>query len=173
MKKAILALIFALILLSACKASDTPVPEETPANTQAPVESEETPEPKVLIGGDMRTATLIFDFTGGLLEESLREESFNTFEEITPKLLAECLSWWSGLKFDVTASFDDYGIIVDWAPSSSLFAGLDSAEQKEGFVFADEDAMRWFMLDSLWRTFSSEFGGEVFFTMNGGEPLVF
>jgi hypothetical protein len=127
----------------------------------------------VLIGGDMRTATLIFDFTGGLLEESLREESFNTFEEITPKLLAECLSWWSGLKFDVTASFDDYGIIVDWAPSSSLFAGLDSAEQKEGFVFADNDAMRWFMLDSLWRTFSSEFGGEVFFTMNGGEPLVF
>lgn len=61
---------------------------------------------------------------------------------------------------------------MDWAPDSTLIAGLDDREQKEDFFFFDEESLRWFMLDSLWRTLTENLDvTEVYYTMDGGEKL--
>lgn len=95
----------------------------------------------------------------------------------TPKTaeeLAQELSELTGLDFFITASNTDDGLIVDWAADSTLIAGRDNREQKEEFFFFDEDSLRWFMMDSLWRTLTENLGIEnIYFTMNGGQKLVF
>jgi hypothetical protein len=121
----------------------------------------------------LKTGTLIFDYTGGSTEESLVYEIFDTYDDIAPETFAEALTWWTGLNFDATVSFDDRGLNVDWRPSSTLIAGLEDGAPEEGFAFSDADSLRWFMMDSMWRTLANEYGGDVFFTMNGGLPLEF
>lgn len=92
----------------------------------------------------------------------------------TAEELAQELSELTGLDFFITASNTDDGLIVDWAADSTLIAGRDNREQKEEFFFFDEDSLRWFMMDSLWRTLTENLGVEnIYFTMNGGQKLVF
>jgi hypothetical protein len=37
----------------------------------------------------------------------------------------------------------------------------------------DADSLRWFMMDSLWRTLNKAFEKEVHYTMDGGKELAF
>ena len=88
--------------------------------------------------------------------------------------LAQELTELTGLDFIITASKADDGWIVDWAADSTLIAGLDDREQKEEFHFSDQDSLRWFMMDSLWRTLTENLNTEnIYYTMNGGKELVF
>lgn len=97
-----------------------------------------------------------------------------TGTQITPEGLADELSERTGLDFFVTASEAEDGLIVDWAADSTLIAGLDDREQKEEFHFFDADSLRWFMMDSLWRTLTENLDAEnIYYTMDGGQELDF
>ena len=88
--------------------------------------------------------------------------------------LAHELSELTGLDFTITASQAEDGWIVDWSADSTLIAGLDDREQKKEFHFFDADSLRWFMMDSLWRTLTENLNAEkVYYTMDGGMELAF
>ncbi len=120
-------------------------------------------------------AVLYADFSYG--EPDPQPEAIQQFElgfsgELTAELLVEGLSALTGLDFFVTIEPMEGGLLVDWAADSTLIANLDDREQSEHFFFYDSDAMRWFMLDSLWRTLRENIGADVYYRMNGGEDLV-
>ena len=92
----------------------------------------------------------------------------------TAEELATELSKLTGLDFTITADKTDDGWSVDWAANSTLVAGLDDREQKEDFFFFDQDSLRWFMMDSLWRTLTENLNAEnIYYTMDGGRELAF
>ena len=92
----------------------------------------------------------------------------------TAEELAQELTKLTGLDFTITASKANDGLIVDWAADSTLIAGLDDREQKEEFFFYDADSLRWFMMDSLWRTLTENLDAEnIYYTMDGGRELAF
>jgi hypothetical protein len=157
MKKILLTTFVALLLVLMAACSDS---------------ADSSAAPEEPIGGDLQIATVIFDFSNGSPEGNLRQETVNSYEDITPEDLADALSSISGLDFFVTVSFgEDGGIIVDWAANSTLIANLDDREQKEGFHFYDADSLRWFMMDSLWRTYTENYNTDVYYTMDGGKEF--
>lgn len=92
----------------------------------------------------------------------------------TAEELAHELSKLTGLDFFITVSKADDGWIVDWTADSTLVAGLDGREQKKEFFMNDQDSLRWFMMDSLWRTLSENLDAEnIYYTMDGGQELAF
>lgn len=127
-------------------------------------------------GGKTVEVTLYADFSNGSetaeADGLIQTESAQVAEE-TPAALAEALSDWTGLDFEVgDVAVDGKKITVDWAASSTLVAGLDDREQKEGFHFYDADSLRWFMMDSLYRTLTENLDAEeVYYTMDGGKEL--
>ena len=105
--------------------------------------------------------------------EDVKEYSIEyTGAKKTAEKLAQELTELTGLDFIITASKTDDGWIVDWAADSTLIAGLDDREQKEEFHFFDQDSLRWFMMDSLWRTLTENLNVEnIYYTMDGGREL--
>lgn len=94
--------------------------------------------------------------------------------EFSIDVLANGLSQVTGLDFFLSYSVEPEGIYIDWENSSTLIANLDEREQKEQYYFFDADSLRWFMMDSLWKTLTENFGDvDVYYTMNGGNSLVF
>lgn len=123
--------------------------------------------------GVLRSAILVFDFSCGSPEGgNIRTEIYESYSEtIDDTELIYALSTVSGLDFNVTVSLSDNGrVIADWAADSTLIAGLDDREQNEEFFFYDADSLRWFMMDSLWKTLGAS---EIYYTMDGGKELVF
>lgn len=97
-----------------------------------------------------------------------------TGDKKTAEELAHELSELTGLDFIITASKTEDGYRVDWAANSTLIAGLDHREQKKDFFFFDQDTLRWFMMDSLWRTLTKNLNAEnIYYTMDGGKTLAF
>lgn len=92
-------------------------------------------------------ATIYADFSGGsetAQEDGLIRSMTMTVTEVTGQTLAECLSQWTGLDFTLnSAVVNGTTAHVDWAPNSTLIAGLDDREQKEDFFFFDEESLRW------------------------------
>jgi len=120
--------------------------------------------------------SVYLDFSNGNPSGSIRSQSdLYYFDKPEEDWIIEMLSDVSGLDFSAEIiRGDDGGIIVDWSESSSLIAGIGGREQKRGFVFDDDDAMRWFMMDSMWRTVAKRYSAEdVFYTMGGGKELAF
>ncbi|MDR3202567.1 MAG: hypothetical protein LBT54_05485 [Bifidobacteriaceae bacterium] len=105
--------------------------------------------------------------------ERIKEYPFVYSGELTTEVLAAGLTDLTGLAFAVTAStFEDGSLVVDWASDSTLIAGLGAGQPKAGFEFSDAAGMRWFMLDSLWRTAMAQLGvDQVYYTMDGGQEL--
>jgi len=136
------------------------------------------------VGGGLVTAGIILDFSFGSPEPILRQETEYAYGEIPIERLVECLDWFAALDF--TVSFPDCengGVAVDWKTDSSLLLGTVpedhekrlgylSAELAEALRFADADKLRWFMLDSLYRTLQDNFYTDVYYTMDGGKELV-
>ncbi len=120
---------------------------------------------------------LYADFSAGSeagMEDGLIQTRTVTVQEITAESLAEALSQWSGLDFTLeSVSCSEDAVTVDWAANSTLVAGLDDREQKEDFFFYDSVSLRWFMMDSLYRTLTENLGVDaVYYTMDGGRELV-
>jgi hypothetical protein len=66
------------------------------------------------------------------------------------------------------------GIVVTWKNNSALIANLDDRTQREEFHFFDADSLRWFMMDSLYKTLKENFPNEeVFYEAGGGVELRF
>jgi hypothetical protein len=166
MKKLLPALLLAILLaffLAACKneqAADEP--------GQEPVQAEpDSAEPEY-------TATLYVDFTCGGSDLALEQFELGYDGDLTPEILLTGLSDLTGLDFVADIVQAERGIEVDWKKESTLIANLDDREQNEHFFFYDADSMRWFMMDSLYRTLLENFRPpEVYYTMDGGKALAF
>jgi hypothetical protein len=123
--------------------------------------------------GGLTSATLIADFACGSVEPNDKELAYASEQGLTPEELAKALSQWTGLDFIVAISEKDGALIVDWAADSTLIANLDNRRQKNDFHFFDAESLRWFMMDSLWRTLDEAFHKDVHYTMTGGKELIF
>lgn len=119
---------------------------------------------------EKHTATLWM----GTTQSDLRSHDWEYSGELTAEILADGLSQVVGLDFFITSAIVPDGITIDWENTSTLLANLDDQEQKEDFHFYDADSMRWFMMDSLQMTLANNMNFEnVYYTMNGGQPLTF
>jgi len=88
---------------------------------------------------------------------------------LTVETLAEGLSSWIGLDFSVSAVKSESLVTVDWAARSALIAG---GKLNGDINLSGAETREWFMLDSLWRTITENFGElDVYYTMNGGKEL--
>ncbi len=124
-----------------------------------------------------KIAVLYADFSFGDADPApgaIEQYEYAHAGELAGEKLAKGLCELTGLDFFVTISALPDGLKVDWSANSTLVAGLDEREQKEGFFFYDADSMRWFMMDSLWRTMTQNLDAEnIYYTMDGGNELAF
>lgn len=169
-----LAVIFVLSM-AACGAepggsqapgSDTTL--QTPHSISSAPEADSTQTISSDTEPDMITGTLYALFAEG----DIREADFG-YEEgaCTPERIAEALTEWTGLVYDITSTtIDGDAVIVDWKSSSSFAEGQPPDPQKEGFEFYDQVTMRWFMLNSLCSSIRVNMGvSDVFYSIEGGD----
>lgn len=103
----------------------------------------------------------------------------NYYYDTTMEELVEALDWFTGLNFAVSITRDDLGTAVEWLPEStifdteatSVFLYGDEGGDKEEHSFADNAALRWFMLDSLAETLGYH-AEKLHYIMDGGKDLV-
>lgn len=169
MKKISILLILTMLicLLTACQSA---VPTSAPASSE-PSSEPVASEPEQSTAESIRTDVLYAVFGA----EDVKEYPIEyTGDPKTAGDLAHALSELTGLDFIITANKTDDGWIVDWAADSTLVAGLDDRVQKDDFFFFDQDSLRWFMMDSLWRTLTENLDAEnIYYTMDGGQDMVF
>lgn len=121
---------------------------------------------------------LYADFSAGSTEAEeldLIKTKAMTVPTVTAEIIAIELSEWSGLDFTINSGIVSENILtVDWSSDSTLITNLDDREQKEDFHFFDADSMRWFMMDSLYKSCMENMDiSEVYYTMDGGKELAF
>ncbi len=170
----LLAGLMILNLLAGCNTApqeaESSVPAVTPPAVEKPVESAPPP------AATQWTGVLYADFscgTTGMEDERIKEYPFEYTGDLkNAEELAAELSTLTGLDFFITAKEAEDGWVVDWTADSTLIADLDDREQKEEFFFHDISTLRWFMLDSLWRTLCDNLETEnIYYTMDGGKEL--
>ena len=170
---ATLVLVCGLALVACGGASRNIVQGETPAPTQSDTAA---PTP----GRDQNTATLVADMSNGdpagQTNGLVTEYDYSYWGMITVEGLAAGLSDLTGLDFAINDwSSGRGGVSVDWAPSATFLKGLGGTERQEAFFVSDDEALAWFLMDSLYRSIVASFGGvdlEVYYSMDGGLPLV-
>ncbi|WP_027398454.1 hypothetical protein [Anaerovorax odorimutans] len=169
--KILVEILVLCVLLSGCGNNGT-IQEKKSAASSDKIVSEQTSDIKTT--SKKKTAILYTNMETGSESGEFQTHSFKYSGKLTAKTLAKGLSQLTGLDFIITVSNKDENIYIDWAQDSTLIANLDDREQYEEFFFFDCDSMRWFMMDSLWRTLKENLGVEnVYYTMNGGKDLVF
>ena len=105
----------------------------------------------------LASAMLIFDSSFGDGRESFTQELFMSDVGIYPDDIVEALDLLTGLNFAVKISYDDGIFIVEWRGESDVFSAFNAVSPREEFSFANVEALRWFMLDSLWHTLMMNF----------------
>lgn len=149
-------------------------------------------EPIIIYGfagldDQLQTGPIVLDFSYGNPEPYWIWSTHYSCQDISAEELVNSLSWSSGLDFYVAITGrEDGGINVDWATDSSLIIGEPPEDNEERLAglpsrlgdylhFYDADSLRWFMMDSLYHTLRENgIGGEeIYYTMNGGQELVF
>ncbi len=139
---AFIGVILSLALLAACSTAKKTSAEQ-PGVSQS-VATDRT--------NKTQTAILYTNKETGSVDAEWGEHKYEYNGELTVEVLADGLSDLTGLDFFVSAYRDESEISIDWAKNSTIIADLDDREQKDEFRFNDADSMRWFMMDSLWRT---------------------
>lgn len=102
----------------------------------------------------------------------------NHYGDAVTEDYVQSLGWYTELNFAVEIYDDDLGTVVEWLPESTLFDSeavtamlYNEDGEKEAYLFEDNNALRWFMLDSLAATLRiSSYG--LHYTMDGGKDLV-
>lgn len=169
--KSIATILALCVLLSGCGGSETSSPgtqEKKPSSYDNSV-SEKSSDAKS--AQKMKTA-MLYTKMGAEFES----HPFEYSGDLTVEMLAGGLSQLTGLDYFLTETpaSKPNEIIIDWSKNSTLIANLDDREQRKAFSFFDSDSMRWFMMDSLWRTLTENFNVEnIYYTMDSGENLVF
>lgn len=163
MKKTVLVFSLVALFLLGCLSGCTAAPA---ANDSSSGSSSSSSEEDV----NMITGTLYAVLSKG----NIKETDFGYEDgKLTVLQVANALSEWTGLNFAVTSSMNDDGsIVIDWSANSTLVAGLGNTEQKDEFFMHDVDTLSWFMMNSLCKSVRDNMDGvDVFYSMNGGEPL--
>ncbi len=157
--------IFAVILILTMLFSLAACSEEVSSKTSSASATKE----------EMITGALYADFSyGNTIDDRVKGYSFEYSEELNVSGLANRLSELTGLDFKISFSNTKDGLKIDWKKDSTLVSGLDDRKQKEDFTFSDSDTMRWFMMDTLWRTLTVNLSVEnIYYTMDGGKELSF
>lgn len=140
--------------------SSSQTEEDSSSNSDSDSDSSE-------IVPEMITGTLYAPFS----QNDVLEVDFN-YEEgtCTPESIADALTEWTGLVFDISSSMEGDIVMVDWKSSSSFAEGEPPAPQKEGFEFYDQETMRWFMLNSLCSSIQANMeASDVFYSIEGGD----
>ncbi|MGI6694663.1 MAG: hypothetical protein ACOX6O_00270 [Christensenellales bacterium] len=132
--------------------------------------------------GETVNLTLYADFSNGFPNGAIEHKQITLPVENEPVsqslialALADGLSEWTGLDFTLNnVSFpDDESIIVDWSKDSTLIAGMDNREWKEGFHFYDAVSLNWFMMDSLATTIKRNMEVTTVYYQSEGLPVTF
>jgi len=170
-------LIITAVSLAACDNNSTSQNSETKTqsaqSTQTKTETKTPPPATAEIEAPESIAMLCADFSNGNSDLNIKKYELGYSSELTPEILLEGLSNLTGLDFIADITLTQMGILVDWKNESTLIANLDDREQKEDFHFFDAESMRWFMMDSLYRTLLENFDEEIFYSMNGEKELAF
>lgn len=172
--RTVLALTCAVALTTSLVACNNTVKQEdtTALTTENPA-ALTTENPSALT-----TFVIYADFSNGSADAEenglIEEDVFETQTPQTVEDLAAALTRWSGLDFTLeSVRIDGKSAYVDWAANSTLVAGLDERELKEGFRFYDADSLNWFMMDSLARTIKGNLAIDTVYYSQGGNPLTF
>lgn len=107
-------------------------------------------------GESARTGTLLMDFTAGSNVEDVRPVELDTGIALTD--LCSTLEEITGIQFAFTVATDETGCTVTWQEDSALVQGETPQDEKQDYVFYDDDLLRWFILDTVWRNLTEEFG---------------
>jgi len=118
------------------------------------------------VGGGFSSATLVFDFSFGAGAEHYTEEPYMSDSDMSAEAIVEIMTLLTGINFDVRVSYDDGRYFAEWGANSDIFAEFNAVNIRDEFSFADVAALRWFMLDSMWRTLLVNFGSEIYFVTN-------
>jgi hypothetical protein len=164
---------------AATTSAETPPAETAPATTAAAPETQPAAAPEDDIvteiadvveddyAPDMITGTLY----GPYSDEYILEMDFG-YEAgtCTPAKIADALSAWTGLNYDITYTADEEAVYIDWTASSSLATGQPAEEQLEDFTFYDAYTLRWFMLNSMASTVLANMDvQDVYYSVDGGD----
>lgn len=168
MKRFILLLTAASLVLTFAACGDEEIDETTQSISPETTEAEITKKPADIV--------LYADFSYGS-QEAEKEGRIKTenvhIEDFTVKNVADALSEWTGLNFEVNSvSVEGNVYRVDWSKDSTLIKGIGDTPFKDDFFFYDTDTLNWFMMDTLFRTIRENFNAaEVYYTMDNGKEL--
>lgn len=169
-KRVLPILLILIVALSACGGNGTGQADSSPDSSVSP-DTEKT-----------FNLTLYADFSNGNPDGNIEERQITLPIENEPAsqsqiafALADGLTEWTGLDFTLNdVSFpDDESVIVDWSKDSTLIAGIDDREFKEGFHFYDAASLNWFMMDSLATTLKNSMEIANVYYQSEAQPITF
>lgn len=138
----LMAMAAGILLLTACR-------EASPV-------AEPSGNPTSETGETAHTDTLLMDFTSGSHVEDVRPVELE--QSIPMSELCDTLEQITGIQFDFTVQTGETGCVVTWQDTSALVQGETPQDEQQDYVFYDDDLLRWFMLDTVWRNLTEEFG---------------
>lgn len=157
MKRMISAILLLLLIVASTACENNTSSPQTNSTTK----STKDPAPELITG------TLYAVFS----EDEIREFDFEyEYGTCTPEMIAEALSKWTGLDFNITAALNMQSntVTIDWSADSTLAIGQPPESQKKEFHFYDEEQLRFFMLNSLCHTIRENMGQlDVFYSLEG------
>jgi hypothetical protein len=129
--------------------------------------SDVTEEPQIPEAG-LASAMLIFDSSFSQGRESLTHELHMSDANIFPGNIIEIMNLLTGLNFAVSVFFEDGVFFVEWNSNSDIFVDFSEIQTRDEFSFTNAEALRWFMLDSLWRTLTENYPeiSDIYFVTN-------
>lgn len=168
MKKRLLTL-FLVVCLGLCGCQNpqgasqpAATPVSTPTATPAPSCSPATAE----------TADILYlDFTAGSEVEDVRPMELP--QGIRAEQLCDTLTDMTGIPFGFTVSWNSDRCTVSWQKDSALWCDEMPQDTNPDYVFYDENLLRWFLLDTVWRTLTESYGAQqVRYCTDNQRPLV-
>jgi len=120
-----------------------------------------------IAGGGMASVKLLFDISFSEGKDALIEELYMSDSAIYPADVVGTMEILTGLSFAVNITFTDGAFTIEWTRGSDLFKDFADVQLREEFHFNNAEALRWFMLDSMWRTLGSIFDiGDIYYITN-------
>ncbi len=161
-----------------------PTPDAWPSETLKPAGSEdssstskveETTAPAQTKEPDTYS-NIYFDFSSMRLDEPKYSEArIHYAAPLTAEIIVQELTNHTGLNFSINSVTvkNSTSVFVDWADDATLITNTGYSALKPDFSeINSSEAMRWFMLDTLWMSLKDNFEIDyLYFTMNGGEVL--
>ena len=163
----------AACLLAGCTRT-VPAAEPSPAPSPATAATLETSglatgEDAAPTGAQGGSA-LYMDFTAGSEAEAVRV--VESADAIAADSLSDTLSDTTGIRFDFTLAWQGDDCTVTWQNDSALWCAEMPQDANPDYVFYDSDLLRWFLLDTVWRTLQQGYGaGDIFYRDAEGQPL--